>query len=72
MTIPYNIFILAWCILGVCLLGFYNFKDMANGTFSFNRHLLTEVIWFLIFLLYCIAYLKNRLRTKVAGESAES
>lgn len=66
ITIPYNVFIFAWCVLGVCVLSFYNVKDVAEGTFRLNRHLLTEVLWFLIFLLYAIAYLKNKGSNKSA------
>ena len=71
ITIPYNIFIFAWCILGLCVLSFYNVKDVADGSFSFNGRLLTELIWFLIFLLYSVAYLRNRRSSNAVEKIAE-
>jgi H+/Cl- antiporter ClcA len=60
ITIPFNIFIFIWCLIGVTGLGYTYIQDLANGKNLFiTREFCSQVFWFLLCLLYCLQYLKH-------------
>ena len=57
IKIPYNIFLLVWCLAGVIVLGYDLVMRVYNAEFTMSALLATEIFWFLSFLIYSISYL---------------
>ena len=65
IKIPYNIFIFIWSVAGVLILGYGFFTDIVyNERVKFDRQLFTQIVWFIIFIFYCLNYLKKKVFTK--------
>ena len=65
LRIPYNIFVFIWTLTGVLILGHGFYNDMVNyGGIKFDRQLFIQIMWFVLFALYCFNYLKNRVIKK--------
>jgi hypothetical protein len=61
ITIPYNVFIFIWSVLGVVGLGYSYVDDLLNGINLFSsRSFYSQLFWFLFCLLYAVKYVKNK------------
>lgn len=60
ITIPYNIFIFIWSLLGVVGLGYSYVEDLIAGINLFSSHTFySQLFWFLFCGLYAVKYLKH-------------
>ncbi len=61
ITIPYNVFIFFWSILGIVIMGYSYLDDLLNGINLFNfRGFYSQLFWFLFCVLYALKYLKSK------------
>ncbi|WP_026896807.1 hypothetical protein [Daejeonella oryzae] len=63
ITIPFNVFIFLWSILGIVGLGYSYADDLLNGINLFNsRSFYSQLFWFLFCLLYAVNYVKHKFK----------
>lgn len=61
ITIPYNVFIFIYSLLGAFGLGYSYVEDLVNGINLFtSRGFYSQLFWFLFCLLYAVKYMKDR------------
>lgn len=70
MTIPYNVFILLWCLIGLGLVGTdLVMKFLNNKDFEWLGGNMLHFVWFFVFALYVVAYFKHRMQEKTPSQS---
>jgi hypothetical protein len=63
IIIPYNIYIFIWFIIGIIILSYDFIMQIGELTLSrLNFTIYSQIIWFLIFILYCVKYIKNLIK----------
>ncbi len=60
IKIPYNLFVLSWCILGIIVIGYGFINDYVNEQVKFDRQFIIQTIWFTVFIFYCYNFFKNK------------
>jgi hypothetical protein len=61
--IPYHLFLFLWSSCGVFILGYTFVFDIIHQTTVISRKLLIELIWFAVFLMYMIFFIKHKLKS---------
>ena len=60
ITIPFNIFIFIWCLIGVAGFSYTYVQDLSGGINIFaTREFYSQLFVFLLCAVYCVQYLKH-------------